>query len=201
MPKRGRPFEYDTDEERPVTVSLRIPRDLYNRMEAHRRIHQQSVTELLLDGLRLRLDTPADPRDIILSDDNTVIQELQEMIRTAVEKEVGKLSNFMGSHSRQTVPIPPLEAPIDPVLDIPHDDNTVLQEVGVHKRGRRPVLRQPIMDCLQAHPEGLTAVQLKVHLNTDKAIGDTLSGMVRHGLLEKHGTGQAVRYTARPDSG
>lgn len=198
MPKRGRPFEYQTDKERPVTVSLRLPRNLYNRLEDYRRIHRQSITEVLLDGLQMRLDTPADPRDLILSNDNTVIQELQEMIRTAVEKEVGKLSNFMGSHSRPTVPTPPLEAPVEPVPDIPHDDNTVLRQV--HKRGRRPVLRQPIMDCLREHPEGLTATQLKVYLDTEKPIGDTLSGMVRNGLLEKEGTGAAVRYTVRANS-
>jgi hypothetical protein len=97
MAKLGRPFEYDSDEERPVTVSLRIPRDLYNLMEHYRKLHQQSITEILLDGLKMRLDTPADPRDVILSDDNTVIREVQEMIQTAVRAEIGKLGDFLSS--------------------------------------------------------------------------------------------------------
>ena len=126
MTKRGRPFEYDSDIERPVTVSLRIPRDLYNRMETYRRMHRQSITELLLDGLRLRLETPADPRDIILSDDNTVIQEVQEMIRAAVQAEIGKLTAFLNN-----TPFGP-SAPLgETVEELSHNSNTVLQSVDV----------------------------------------------------------------------
>jgi hypothetical protein len=60
--KLGRPFLYTSDEERPVTVSLRIKRDLFDRLEAYRKIHRQSVTELLLEGLKWRLDEDEDPR-------------------------------------------------------------------------------------------------------------------------------------------
>ena len=75
MAKRGRPFEYQSEEERPVTVSLRIPRDLAEQAKRYVKMrHPMTLTDLLLDGLRLRLDTPADPRDIILSYHNTVIQ-------------------------------------------------------------------------------------------------------------------------------
>jgi hypothetical protein len=52
------------------------------------------------------------------------------------------------------------------------------------------------MDLLRARPEGLTAVEIKVHLGIDKNIGDTLSGMVRNQLLTKQGTGAQVRYFA-----
>lgn len=61
--KLGRPFIYTSKDERPVTLSLRVPRDLFARLEAYRTIHyRQSVTELLLDGLRWRLDEANDPR-------------------------------------------------------------------------------------------------------------------------------------------
>ncbi len=60
-------------------------------------------------------------------------------------------------------------------------------------------MRQPIVDLLHTHPEGLTAVQIKVHLNVHKNIGDTLAGMVRNHLLTKQGSGAQVRYqAARP---
>jgi hypothetical protein len=195
MPKRGRPFEYQTDEERPVTVSLRIPRDLYARMEDYRRIHRQTVTELLLDSLQLRLDTPADPRDLILSDDNTVIQELQEMIRMAVEKEVAKISDFIGPHFRPAVTPPPLEAPAEPVPDIQHDRNTVLQDKPEPTRGRpRGVMRQRILTLLAEHPEGLSPEQIRVYLNPEKSIGDVLQGMRRAGVVELRGEGYQKRY-------
>ncbi len=235
MAKKGRPFAYQSDEEKPVTVSLRLPRDVYEQAKRYVRMHPgMTLTELLLDGLQLRLDTPVDPRDIILSDDNTVMQEVQEMIRAAVQAEIGKLSGFMGSHfspsglalisealeghmSRphfpqaavQEEPRAELSHGYNTVLqeiedatppdapEISSDDNTVIQENASRRPGRRSTLRQPIIDLLREHPEGLTAVELKVHLEINKTIGDTLAGMVRDGLLEKEGSGNTVRYAVR----
>src|SRR6266571_2682817 len=129
MAKRGRPFAYQSDTEKPVTVSLRIPRDVYKQVERYVHMHPgMTLTEFMLDGIRLRLDTPADPRDIILSDDNTVMQEVQEMIRAAVQREVGKLSAFMPPHVTRPGVIPPPEAATEPVPELSHDDKTVLQE-------------------------------------------------------------------------
>ncbi len=65
---------------------------------------------------------------------------------------------------------------------------------GTRKRGRPSTLRQPIMDLVRAHPDGLTAVQIKVHLDVDNNIGDILQGMVRNHLLAKQGSGAQVRY-------
>ena len=67
MVKRGRPFMYQSEDERPVTVSLRIPRDLHERMSLYAARHRQSVTELLLDGLTWRLEQE-DPRQQSISD-------------------------------------------------------------------------------------------------------------------------------------
>jgi len=50
----GRRPRYSEDE-RPVTVSLRIPHDLAQRMKRDASLHRQSITEILLDGLRWRL--------------------------------------------------------------------------------------------------------------------------------------------------
>ena len=63
--KTGRPVgrqpRYDDAQERPVTVSLRIPRELATEMKVYASRHRQSVTELLLDGLKWRL-REGDPR-------------------------------------------------------------------------------------------------------------------------------------------
>src|SRR6266849_4566825 len=223
--KPGRPPVYQSKDEKPATVSLRIPRDLYEQAQRYVRIHNpMTLTDLLLDGLRLRLETPADPRDIILSDDNTVIQELQEMIQAAVQREIGKLSSFMQPHVNLQGVMPPPEAAAEPVPALLHDDNTVLQETegtapadapkisydnntvlqekAPKRSGRKSTtLRQPIIDLLREHPEGLTAVQIKVHLGVDKNIGDTLSGMARDHVIEKQGSGNAVRYLAEGAEG
>src|SRR5947208_9257295 len=83
MVKHGRSFTYQSEDERPVTVSLRIPRDLHERMSRYASIHRQSITELLLDGLKLRLEQD-DPREQFTRDlsyyDNTVLQELTKPV-------------------------------------------------------------------------------------------------------------------------
>src|SRR5882672_36302 len=126
--KPGRPDKYQSDAARPVTVSLRIPRDVYEQAQRYVRMrHPMTLTDLLIEGLRLRLETPADPRDIILSDDNTVIQEVQEMIRAAVQAEIGKLRDFMRPHFSTPGVIPTPEA-AEPVPDLSHNGNSVIQE-------------------------------------------------------------------------
>src|SRR2546426_769284 len=128
--KLGRPPVYQTKDEKPATVSLRIPRDLYEQAQRYVGMRlPMTLTDLLLDGLRLRLDTPADPRDIILSDDNTVIQELQGVIQAAVKAEIGKLSDFMGPHVGTSGLILAPEALAKRVPELSHDDNTVLHEI------------------------------------------------------------------------
>ncbi len=220
MAKRGRPFAYQSENEKPVTVSVRLPREVYTQVERYVKRHPgMTLTEFMLDGIRLRLDTPADPRNILLSDDNTVMQEVQEMIRAAVQREVGKLSAFMPPHVSTPGSTPVREEPTEPMADLSYydntilreieeaapqdapgissDDNTVLQENTSRRPGRRSTLRQPIIDLLREHPQGLTAVQMKVHLRVTKNIGDTLAGMVRDGLLAKQGSGNAVWYVVR----
>jgi hypothetical protein len=152
MAERGRKKVFQSKEEWAVVISLRVPRDLEKQLKEYARIHRQSVTEVVIEGIQMRLETPADPRDIILSNDNTVIRELQDMIRTQVQAEIGKLHDFMGSamDALKLAPTPELaevlteaaaflededdeatptsEPPAEPVPDIPHDNNTVLQE-------------------------------------------------------------------------
>ena len=127
MAKKGRPFVYQSDTEKPVTVSVRLPRDVYDQVERYVKMRPgMTLTEFFLDGARLRLDTPADPRDIILSDDNTVIRELQEMVDAAVQKALAREKTAPPAlDAAPRAPAP--EAPGPPAYDITHNDNTVIQ--------------------------------------------------------------------------
>lgn len=190
MAKKGRPFVYQSDTEKPVTVSLRLPRDLYAQVARYVKMHPgMTLTEFFLDGAQLRLDTPADPRDLLLSDDNTVIQEVQEMIRAAVQAEIGKLRDFMGPRFST-----PGDMPAPPVPDISYNDNTVLQKKAPRGAGRHGEMRQRILTLLGEYPEGLSAEHIRVYLRAEKPLGDTLQGMVRQSVIEKQGSGKAVRY-------
>jgi hypothetical protein len=71
---------------------------------------------------------------------------------------------------------------------------TMPQATAPRRGGRPGVLRRPIIDLLQKQPEGLTAVAIKVHLGTQKNVGDTLAGMVRDHVIDKQGSGKEVRY-------
>src|SRR2546427_11081493 len=89
--KAGRPFTYQSADERPRTVSVRIPRELYEPFEARVKQRRSTMSEALLEAARLWLDTPADPRELLSSDSsNTVIPQLDELIEEAVERILAK---------------------------------------------------------------------------------------------------------------
>ena len=67
-------------------------------------------------------------------------------------------------------------------------------------RPRSPVGQQ-ILDLLAAHPEGLSAEQLRGALTPSKRLGDTLAGMRRLGTVRTEGAGRALRYFAALDGG
>ena len=115
---QGRKPVYQSKDAWAVVISLRVPRDLEKQLKEYARLHRQSVTEVVLEGIRMRLETPADPRDIILSDDNTVRHALQEMIRAQVQAEIGKLHTFMGSafDALKLSPTPEAATPLGEVL-------------------------------------------------------------------------------------
>jgi hypothetical protein len=172
MADRGRKKMFQSKEEWAVVVSLRVPRDVYDQVQRYLKMHpRMTLTEFILDGIRLRLETPADPRDMILSDDNTVIRELQEMIRAEVQAEIGKLQDFMGSAMDALKLSPTPEAAAVPVSESSYDNNTVLQE----RAGQTDI---PSYDstkyvlgklCPQGHAWGTTGQSLlSIHGHTCK---------------------------------
>src|SRR6266446_9775210 len=187
MAKRGRPFTYQSEDERPVTVSLRIPRDLHDRMSRYAARHRQSVTELLLDGLTWRLEQD-DPRRESMGDisyyDNTVIQELVMPVH---------LLDGLIPFDEDLATFPESKAKALP--DISNYDNTVIQEKASAKRTGRPgTVRESILKLLREHPEGLSAEQIRGLLNAQKPIGDTLQGLRRSNLVRTEGSGREMRY-------
>lgn len=188
----ARPPKYESEAEKPVNVSLRLPRDLYDQAHHHARMRRTTLTELIVEGLRMRLEASADPRDIIASQDITAMQELKQMIAAEVHAILAA--------QRPPIAEPAPETSAPPAPPFSHGkNNTVMQkDISAPHRGRgRPgILRQPILDMLHQHPEGLSALELKVHLKTDKHIGDTLAGMRRSGVVKVEGEGNGRRYFA-----
>jgi hypothetical protein len=205
MAKLGRPFTYQSEDERPVTVSLRIPRDLHERMSRYAARHRQSVTELLLDGLKWRLEQD-DPRQQSISNmeyyDNTVLQELAKPAHL-VDAAIPFDEDLAAFPTTKTEPSADISNYSNPVIqesqqfsvDFQHYDNTVLQQKSSAKRTGRPgTMREPILNLLREHQEGLTAEQIRGLLNAQKPIGDTLQGMRRGNLVRTEGSGRELRY-------
>lgn len=86
------------------------------------------------------------------------------------------------------------EAPAEPVPELPHDHNTVLQEKRSQPRGPRGVMRQRILTLLYEHQEGLNAEQIRAYLKPEKPIGDTLQGMRKNGVVRTQGSGKEMQY-------
>jgi hypothetical protein len=117
----GRPPTYHVDEERPVSVSLRMPKALYEQAQQRVQQRRMTLTEALLEGLQLWLETPTDPRALFVSDNSkTVILQLQVMVTTTVQAELAKLLNM-------ALPLPTPDRP-PTNHDIRYDGgNTLLQ--------------------------------------------------------------------------
>ena len=54
--------------------------------------------------------------------------------------------------------------------------------------------REPLLNLLREHSEGLTAEQIRGLLNAQKPMGDTLQGMRRGNLVRTEGTGREMQY-------
>ena len=198
----ARPPKYASEEEKPVSVTLRLPRNLYNQAQQHARRRQTTLTELVREGLQMRLETPTDPRDILATQEITVMQELRQMIAAEVQAalaaqtpeataprqraDTSKTQHY--SNATQEQPSGPEPA---------HSLDT---EPAHPRKGGRPSSpeRQQILALLAEHPEGLSAEQIRVYIKAEKALGDTLQGMKRHGVVTTHGSGKALRYLVTP---
>jgi hypothetical protein len=144
MAKKGRPFVYQSEEEKPVTVSLRIPRDLHEQLQQRMHLKRITLTEAIKDALEGWLEKPVDPRDIIVSDNNTVIPEvisvLQEMVEAAVQRALAKERTTPPARATSP-PAPVPETPAQPMAELSYDGNTVIQDTTPRRSTRRGGLK------------------------------------------------------------
>jgi hypothetical protein len=86
--------------------------------------------------------------------------------------------------------------PGQPVADVADTAPTAADTPAPPRRPGRPsgLLRQQILDLLQAHPAGLRAEELRVYLQARRPIGDTLQGMLKGGVITAQGQGIQRRY-------
>jgi hypothetical protein len=189
----ARPPTYHSDEERPATVSVRIPQDLYGQAKQYASMRRLTLTELLLDGLRLRLDTPADPRDILVSQENTVIQEWEAMVDARIEAAL----------VRERTLTPPFALPML-APEVSYDDkNTVIQgssRAAAAPKGAKPQpgasvpFKDQVLAVVTAQgPLTCDAVADAVHA-PHKKTWRVLQELIAEGLLRREGTRERTVY-------
>ena len=76
----------------------------------------------------------------------------------------------------------------------PPGEATPAQTEASRRRGRPGPMRQQILTLLGEHPEGLSSEQIRVYLQAEKPLGDTLQGMRRQEKVQTRGNGKSMRY-------
>jgi hypothetical protein len=125
----GRKPLYQSEAERPVTLCVRVPRELYEQVQHQMDIRRMSLTDAALDALRLWVETPADPRDtgVSLSGHTTVLQEFEERVDARLEALEAALATLKLETPVSTERIQPASE------TVPYDDSNtnVIQESAV----------------------------------------------------------------------
>jgi hypothetical protein len=197
----ARPPKYTSDEAKPVGLSLRLPRDLYDQVQHHAKMRQTTLTQLVIEGLQMRLETPTDPRDILATHDITVMQELRQMIADEVQAALAA-QHFQAAEStparqgEDNSKTQHYSNATQGQASAPEPGHSLVTEPVPTRKGGRPrsPVGQQILDLLATHPEGLSADELRVYLKATKPIGDILSGMKKTGAVTTQGEGKPLRY-------
>ena len=110
MTKLDKRLKYQNDDEKPVTISMRLPKELHARLEQYATQHRQSISELVRDGLAWRL-SEGDPRglgDASAKDDEAYYMSktanaLADM-RQALARQEAQIQTIVQALERQTTP-------------------------------------------------------------------------------------------------
>jgi hypothetical protein len=107
--------------------------------------------------------------------------------KPTVSASVGPTEILRQNSSAKTTPVQTYE---------PEQGHSLVTESAPARKAGRPYSpeRQQIMTLLAEHPEGLTAEQLRGHLQPGRPIGDILGGMRRTGAVRTEGQGRDTRY-------
>jgi len=167
--KRGRP-RHEEQEALSQIVAVRLYPELLERLDTYvarlqRELRVYSTTATRAQAIRLLLEhhLPDFP--------STTSPDAPEPPK--FERNVPALL---------VTPPPEITEPVSPLAAIP-DPPTQKQLSPI---------RQQIMDCLRAHPEGLTRQQLKDELDTKTDPRHTIERMAREGLLAQQAKGVYV---------
>jgi hypothetical protein len=202
----GKPPKYLRKDEQPVTVSLRIPRELAEQMKGYAKRHRQSATELLLDGLKWRL-SGEDPRDLaLMPSPRTAHDENENYCNTDIPTPV--LDELHATLARQEKQLQALVQALEHrsvVAPEPgtsetfaSNGNTVLQHTATDDTPGQAVELAPVPDAPE--PRRATKRGKQRASETNIPVFDTgkyILGQLCPRGHDYHGTGQSLRRLHR----
>jgi hypothetical protein len=117
---------------------------------------------------------------------------------TVTESVTDTLARDLPGLVRQLVEGLALEALGFPVTETYRDvtDTEPPEEAPAPRRGGRPLgaMGQRIVALLGAHPEGLSAAEIRAYLKPERPLGDTLQSLRKRERVRTQGQGRALRY-------
>ena len=183
MAKLDKRLKYQNDDEKPVTISMRLPKELHARLEQYATQHRQSISELLRDGLEWRL-ADGDPRGLgaastkddeeyymrntanALADMRQVLARQEAQIQAIVQALERQTTGGSNGLVASTVDTAPTASPVTLVPRVKADKATVMARLW------------------QMHESGLDSTQIATALQAEgmptlKGTGQWHSGTVR----------------------
>jgi hypothetical protein len=166
-------------------VTIRLSPELYTQLEvrgSHRQPMAAIVREALIHYLNRQPDVSHTPDN--LTDTVAAMAASVTDLQQQVQALTARVEALAASEQRQgRQPAAATAASGRPVH-------------GHQPRGGRPrsALGQRILTLLGAHPEGLSAEQIRVYVSPERPIGDILNGMRRTGAVQAFGQGRKLRY-------
>jgi hypothetical protein len=110
------------------------------------------------------------------------------------ETEEESTDTFGNVTETELLSLPVTDTDYGNVSDITIADEAVATPAPRQTRRPRGEMRQRIVALLGAHPEGLSAEEIRVYIQAEKPLGDTLQGMRRQGKVHTRGQGKDMRY-------
>jgi Winged helix-turn-helix DNA-binding len=202
----GRQLLYTSGSERPKTISLRVPADLHKQMEAYASIHRQSITELLLDGLRWRIGVD-DPRDLAPPPDppepcrhygNTAIPtqgtgegETATILKQLIQ-QVERLTQALEHQEHPPVPPATRSNTVIPP-NVPESREPVGPDGMADKRPNYGKLTAAVLEAIKDRTR-FTSAEIAQELGRKPTtVWQALQGLVKKGVLKQRGRyGEAV---------
>jgi hypothetical protein len=187
-----------------IRDALTLLMDEYPAWTARSGPHRLAEREFMSDRYESPLDTllgetDSAERATLLSDTNEAVVET---ILSDMKRDEHIVSDTKEEHASILSDIK--EGSSDIMSDtktataaIMSDTNTPIPEPARagNRVGRAPgLMHRRITALLAEHPEGLSAEQIRVALQADKPMGDTLYNMKRRGALTTRGEGHGQRY-------